>query len=289
MKRWTKFIPLLLLVLSSLVSRAQSSNLERDLLFLTDSLQAGRAFGTAGAQSVTFNILRRFKSAGLRTTVQSFEFGGKVGHNVIGVTKGWFRQYIVVGAYYDGHGILDGELFPGADSNASGVAALLNLSTSLPGFANGPIGIIFVAYDGHNAGLSGSKAFFEHYSKQYPNITLEVNLDIIGSTLEPLREGHPNYLLAIGGGKYAYSFYKANKDLDLELTFDYYGSEAFTELFQSRISDQKPFVEAGIPCVMFTSGITSNTNKPSDTVENLDLEVYSRRVAFITKWLISLL
>ena len=106
----------------------RTAELRAEVEFLCDSLCAGRGFGTVGAQAATLYLLRQLRDAGLRTTVQSFAAGGRVGHNVVAVTPGWFRRYIVVGAYFDGLGTLDGRIYPGADANASGVAAMLGCS-----------------------------------------------------------------------------------------------------------------------------------------------------------------
>ena len=243
--------------------------LEEEVLFLTDSLQAGRGFGTGGNQLVTLYLMRQFKSAGLRTSVQSFDASGKYGHNVVGVTRGWFRDYIVIGAYYDGFGTLDGVLYPGADSNASGVAALLWLSRQLPRLCDGSTGLIFVAFDGHNASLEGAKEFLSRYSTEY-RMKMMVNLDILGSTLAPVRQGHNDFLIALGAERWRLSMDSANRSTRLDLSYDYYGSKDFTRLFYNRVSEQRWFLEAGIPSVMFTSGITMNTNKTTDTAATLD-------------------
>lgn len=268
--------------------RAGGPQLREELAYLTDSLAAGRGFGSAGAQQVTFYLLRQMRSEGLRTTVQAFEHGGRTGHNVVAVTPGWFRRYIVIGAYYDGLGTLNGEMYPGADSNASGVAALLSLSRSLPELCTGDTGLIFVAFDGHNASMSGSQAFLAKYRFEYPIFQM-VNLDIIGSSLVPVSEGRPDYLIILGGAPYRFSLDRANRESRLDLSYDYYGSPAFTDLFYRKISDQKWFLEAGIPSVMFTSGITMNTNKSTDTVSRLDLPVLSRRISLIGRWVASML
>ncbi len=288
MKPRFNFILLLSLFCFCLPAKADGPQLREELGFLTDTLSCGRGFGTSSSQSVVFYLLRQMRSGGLRTTVQSFEYGGKVGHNVVGVTPGWFRKYIVVGAYFDGLGRLDGEIYPGADANASGVAALLALTRSLPAFCTGDTGLIFVAFDGHNASLSGSRAFFAKYRFEYPLCSM-VNLDILGSSLVPVSEGRSDYLIALGGYPQRFSIEEANRELRLDLSYDYYGSQAFTELFYRKISDQKWFLEAGIPSVMFTSGITMNTNKVTDSVSALDLPVLSKRISLIGRWIMSLL
>ena len=262
----------------------RTAELRAEVEFLCDSLCAGRGFGTVGAQAATLYLLRQLRDAGLRTTVQSFAAGGRVGHNVVAVTPGWFRRYIVVGAYFDGLGTLDGRIYPGADANASGVAALLALARELPAVCRGLVGVVFVAFDGHAADLAGAQAFLAQYRSVYPPV-LMVNLDLLGSSLAPVSPSRPDYLIALGGGPYRWALESAARGPRLDLTYDYYGSETFTEIFYRRVSDQRCFLEAGIPAVMFTSGITEHTNQVTDTPATLDYELLRRRIDLISAWL----
>ena len=262
----------------------RTAELRAEVEFLCDSLCAGRGFGTAGAQGATLYLLRQLRNAGLRTTVQSFAAGGRVGHNVVAVTPGWFRRYIVVGAYFDGLGVLDGRIYPGADANASGVAALLALARELPEGCCGEVGLVFVGFDGHAADLSGASAFLKRYRSVYPPV-LMVNLDLLGSSLAPVSAARPDYLIALGGGPYRMALESAARGPRLDLTYDYYGSEAFTDIFYRRVSDQRCFLEAGIPAVMFTSGITQHTNQVTDTPATLNYDLLSRRIDLIATWL----
>ena len=260
-----------------------------EVRFLADSARQGRGFGSAGACASSFYIFRQFRNAGLRTSFQSFEAAGEAGHNVIGVTPGWFRSYIVVGAYFDGVGSFDGVSYPGADANASGVAALLCMARSLPQFCRGDVGLIFVAFDGHGAGLSGSREFLARYSIEYP-IGMMVNIDQIGSSLSPLGSGREDFIIMLGGHTlpdyYMDWFSLCNRlyGANLEISDSYYGSETFTRLFY-RLSDQRPFVDNGIPSVLFTSGITMNNNKTYDIPESLNYPVMRRRIILIYHWL----
>ncbi len=295
MKRLLFFLFFLLpaaLLLRPDVASAQVADRETELRaeveFLCDSLCAGRAFGTAGAQASTLYLLRQLRDAGLRTTVQSFSAGGRIGHNVVAVTPGWYRRYIVVGAYFDAIGTLEGRIYPGADANASGVAALLALARELPACCHGEVGLVFVAFDGHAADLSGARAFLERYRPVYPPV-LMVNLDLLGSSLAPIRSGHPDYLIALGGSPYRFALESANRGPRLDLAYDYYGSESFTDVFYRRVSDQRWFLEAGIPAVMFTSGITQHTNKVTDTPATLDYGLLDRRIGLIAAWLHAML
>lgn len=287
MKRLPIFLLIFLLALPAVrISAAgpdRQAVLRAEVGFLCDSLSAGRAFGTPGAQLGTFYLLRQLRDAGLRTTVQSFSAGGRVGHNVVAVTPGWFRRYIVVGAYADGLGTLGDRVYPGADANASGIAALLALARELPADCRGEVGIVFVAFDGHKANLAGAEAFLQAFREQYPPI-LMVNLDQLGTSLAPVRRGRPDYLIALGGEPYRAALEAANTTA-LDLSYDYYGNSSITELFYRRISDQRWFLEAGIPAVMFTSGITEHTNKISDTPATLNYPLLDRRISLIAAWL----
>ena len=141
-----------------------------------------------------------------------------------------------------------------------------------------------MAFDGHAADLAGAQAFLTQYHSVYPPV-LMVNLDLLGSSLAPVSPSRPDYLIALGGGPYRWALESAARGPRLDLTYDYYGSETFTEIFYRRVSDQRCFLEAGIPAVMFTSGITEHTNQVTDTPATLDYDLLSRRIDLISTWL----
>ena len=275
----------------SLQTSAQSpdlvSELREDVAFLSDSLSAGREFGSKEALGTAFYVNKVFREAGLWTRFQIFRKEGVNGRNVIGFTPGFYDDYIVVGAHFDGLGAGEDGYYPGADSNASGTAALLALARSMK-HAGSRTGVIFVAFDAHGRDMEGSRAFLEEIGGLH-NIKMMVNLDILGSTSAPLREDRPDYLIALGASQYRYALERLNRATRLHLGYDYYGSSRFTDLFYKNISDQKWFVQKRIPSVMFTSGITMDTNRQSDTADKLDYSVMARRVLLIENWLRSLL
>ena len=114
------------------------------------------------------------------------------------------------------------------------------------------------------------------------------NLDIIGSTLSPLASGRKDYLLAISDGRWNDTIRSLNRKdgLGLDLAFDYYGSRDFTNIFYRRIGDHVPFLKAGIPCMLFTSGITMRTNKETDDAASLDYAVLRQRIILAYYWLV---
>ena len=166
--------------------------------------------------------------------------------------------------------------------------------------------IIFVAFDGNGHDLAGSEALWKMIEKgQFTDpvtggrirksmISLMVNIDQIGSTLSPVNKDRKDYMIMLGTDslpKDKRMNLEACNGLhgtNLDLCLSYYGSETFTRVFY-RLSDQKVFVDNGIPAVLFTSGITMNTNKTRDTAASLDMNILKKRVTLIYHWLESML
>ena len=272
----------------------QRDQLRRDVEFLSSELCAGRGTGTLGASEAAQLVSRRFAQYELDACtpgyISSFYTGGKIGRNVIGIQPGWGDKYIIIAAHYDNLGILEGNMYPGADSNASGVAVLLALVAELAG-NNYPQSIIFVALDAHQT-MAGAEDLLNKIQGERllnprtgrpvyaRNITSFINLDMLGSTSAPLHEGRPDYLIMLGGEKHRSLLYRLNLD-SMDIGFDYYGSSSFTDMFLYRVGDQKVFHDAGIPVGLFTSGITMLTNKREDDVDTLDYDVLEKRFTLI--------
>lgn len=290
--------------------------LEREISFLADPLCQGRSTGTAGNTEAAAWIARKFSDAGLTSfdgswskTVRTEE--GTPCHNIIGFlcgsrTKAHPEQYVIIGAHYDHLGILDGKMYPGADSNGSGVVALTSLAEMLA--MTQSIGIsyscnlIFVAFDGKERALAGSNGLWEMICGgrlKDPvtgtvigknKIAMMINIDQIGSSMAPLTRNREDYLIMLGGHSISrsdtYMLETCNTmyDINMEIGLNYYGSENFTKVFY-RISDQRIFVDNRIPAVMFTSGITMNNNKTWDEPSTLNMEVLQKRIYLIYHWI----
>ena len=176
-----------------------------DVQFLADDRQEGRGVGTAGlARSGAF-ILQGFKRAGLRVSFQDFAIprdapavlhtalGGTATRNVVGVIPGTSRalrgEVVVVGAHYDhlglgGFGALDpdstGRVHNGADDNASGTAALLEIGRRLA-HSRPARTVVLVAFSGEELGTLGSSYFVQHATPQpIDSMYAMLNLDMVG-------------------------------------------------------------------------------------------------------------
>lgn len=296
-------------------------DLVRHLEFLTSDKIAGRAAGTPQAREVAEYIAKEFEEYGLQpfrsvSYFQPFSLPGqqslsytrqykmvtgeednhqRKGYNIVGYLPASKKNadYIVVGAHFDHIGTIDGKVYPGADDNASGVAALLELAKAF-GKRYSERGdfnhnIVFVAFDGNNLNLSGSRYFASHLLTYPAKVNCMLNLDQIGSTLAPVGRNE-EYLLILGSNnlegwqKEQLDFANEYFGLGLHLDYSYYGSREFYDIFY-RLSDQQSFTERGIPALLFTSGITKLTNKEGDSLPTLNLGVLHRRIELIYRFL----
>jgi Zn-dependent M28 family amino/carboxypeptidase len=289
---------------------AGEAALRDHVAFLTDSLCAGRATGTLGSTWAISAIGQEFKSSGLLPADGSYYRGfrtdaGRTAHNVVGFLPGSGPKYVVVAAHFDHLGTLSGTVYPGADSNASGVAAMLTMARMFRHLQN--LGktyahtLIFVALDAKEQSLGGSRQLWREIENGLlrdpktgravlpEDIDRMVNIDQVGGTEAPIHRNRPDYLIMLSepadGRRDILHIANMTPGIGLDLDFSYYGSKDFTRLFYRSISDQKPFLEAGIPSVMFTSGITFRNNKPEDTADSLDYAVLRRRVLAIFHYL----
>lgn len=289
----------------------KTENIRSNVEYLCSPELGGRSTGTAGGRATATWLEGNFRVLGLQPLggawLHGFNTAEGLARNVIGLIPGSATpaRYVVLMAHYDNLGYLNGAFYPGADSNASGVAALLELAgmvtrmnTCHKIYRNGLIVVALDAKEKNQGGASelwrliSSGKLMDPVSGQpvlASQISLVVNLDQLGGTLAPLTEGNPRYLMMLSeeGDSRRSSLASANKGrgFGLELAYDYYGSKDFTRLFYRRISDQRVFLEHGVPAVMFTSGITLLNNKPQDTPDSLDYDVLHDRIRLIFYWL----
>ncbi|MEN6619716.1 MAG: M28 family peptidase [Rikenellaceae bacterium] len=281
--------------LNRYASRIDTKSLEGILTFLANDNTYGRSTGGVGNQIAGAMIREEFEKYGLipfyhQTFTQSFKVNSTIGRNIIGVVQSQYysEQYIVVSAHYDHLGVLGGKIYNGADDNASGVTALLNLArlfSEMRVAREGPRkNIIFAAFDGKEINMAGSEEFVKNLPIPEKNIICNINLDQMGSIFAP-PGADTNYVLILGANKYK-NFKKeidsANKfnNLKLDINYDFYGSATFAEIFY-KFSDQYSFVKKNIPSLLITSGIHMHTYKPTDDFYFINYPVLANRTKLV--------
>jgi len=172
-------------------------------------------------------------------------------------------QVIVVGAHYDhigygGHGLSLGPygyIHPGADDNASGTAAVLELAKAFTILSTAPKrSILFAAWDAEEKGLLGSKHWIADPTVPLDRVAVALNLDMIGR----LRDEH----LIVFGARSGYGWRRLissqNDDSGLRLDFSW---------SLKPNADYWPFFDHGIPVLMLHTGLHDQYHRPSDTAK----------------------
>ena len=176
--------------------------------FLTSTENAGRPPGGKINKRIIKYIKKEFKKAGLKRLkngyFQAFDAQIRVADknaekpvaktwNVVGFLEGsdpvLKNEYIVLGAHYDHLGLggpsskssKQNTIHFGADDNASGTAALLEIAEKLASVPKQlKRSVLFIAFGAEEQGLLGSKHFVEHPLIALPKIKLMVNMDMVG-------------------------------------------------------------------------------------------------------------
>ncbi len=189
------------------------------------------------------------------------------GHNVIGFIDNGASNTIILGAHYDhlGFGEDHNSLFTGgspqihngADDNASGTAALIELGKSLKNSKLKNNNYLFIAFSGEELGLYGSKYFTDHPTINLATANYMINMDMIG------RLNDSTHGLTIGGygTSPVWGELLTEKNKYLKIKFDSSGTGP---------SDHTSFYRKDIPVLFFFTGAHSDYHKPSDDADKIN-------------------
>ncbi len=211
----------------------------------------------------------------------------RTGINVAGRIDNGALHTVVLGAHYDHLGFGEdgnsretetGKLHNGADDNASGTAALLELAKMIKKARLKHNNYIFIAFSGEELGLFGSKYYTEHPTVDMAGINYMINMDMVG------RLNDSTHLLTVGGygtspswgALYGRDGKKRLYSENLHFHFDSSGTGP---------SDHTSFYLKNIPVLFYFSGLHSDYHKASDDFDKLN---YTGEM-FIVKHIFSLI
>ena len=236
-------------------SKERSEGVSIPVLFVTD--QARKKF-LADAQATLDMKLK-------------VDIGDKkrVGHNVIGYLDNGAAKTVIVGAHYDhlGYGedgnsmLRTGErlIHNGADDNASGTAALLEIARMVKMSKDKSQNFLFIAFSAEELGLNGSKYFSEHPTIDLKAVKFMLNMDMVG------RLNDSTKVLTVGG--YGTSpwwgqlFGGLNLKKSLVLKYDSSGTGP---------SDHTSFYRKDIPVLFFFTGLHGDYHRPTDDFDHIN-------------------
>ena len=274
MRKFREIVTFLLITSIILSTNAQNTLIERleqhVYTLASDSLQ-GRKAGTDYGRMAADYIAEQFEKIGIEPFLESSflqVFDCKF-QNVVGIIHGndsiLKHEYIIVGAHYDHLGIKKGEIYNGADDNASGVAVLIELGRELKrNQSNLKRTIILAAFDAEEIGLLGSKYFSNLPNISKDNIKLMISIDMVG------------WFKKSGKVKYHGSgTIKNGKELILNDQYIPKGLNVVDRKFEVLpfdLTDTSPFAKKGIPTFWITTGMKSPYHKPQDEAHLIDYD-----------------
>ncbi len=205
--------------------------------------------------------------------------------NIIGLVRGGDRadEYVIVGAHYDhlGYGAVASstpwrrEIHNGADDNASGTAALIEVARQVAAAGGLRRSVVFIAFTAEELGALGSYHYRDNPVAPLDATVAMVNLDTVGR-LE-------NDNLIVFGARSAAEF-----DSLLAEVNGNYGLNIVSKKEIFGFSDQNAFVEAGIPSLHFFTGAYDDYHTPDDDWQNLNYEGLSTLVSFTADFVVAL-
>jgi Zn-dependent M28 family amino/carboxypeptidase len=188
------------------------------------------------------------------------------------------NEVVVYSAHYDHIGGYGDKIFVGADDNASGCAALLEMAQAFMSLKTKPRRtILFLWVSGEEIGLLGSAAYVKNPLFPLENTVANLNMDMIGrvkgiadTTYQNPMSCQNTVFLITGNQSSDLQAIADRVEKKINLDFDYSlsGQNHPLQLFSR--SDQYNFVKNDIPVLFFSTGLHTDYHTPRDVIELLD-------------------
>ena len=268
MKRTLLFF-IALLGCATLFAQSQQERLTQHVYYLASDSLNGREAGSIDAAKAAAYIVNQFEEIGIQPYFkegwyQPFEKYGTSYKNVVGFIPGndpvLKDEYIIIGAHYDHLGIRNNEVYNGADDNASGTAAIIEMARILKQQQSTlKRSIIVAAFDAEEKGLWGSYDLAEKLDPS--KIKLMMSIDMVG-WLEKGKSLQLNGAATIKNGK------RLLKDEAEKINITISPKNFETSIFGA--TDTQGFAKKGVPTLHVTTGLKSPYHQPGDDAELID-------------------
>ena len=287
-------------VVKKYLSSITAEELQTHVVEVSSDKYNGRMTGEEGHNLVCDYIRTYYKSQHIKAPKSHSNYYQKVpkevlpdslndSQNIISYIKGseFPDEYVFITAHSDHEGIINGEIYNGADDNGSGTAAVLEMAEA---FANAvkdgyrpKRSVVFLHVTAEEVGLHGSRYYTNNPVFPLENTVATLNIDMIGRVDNRHMENE-NYIYVIGADRMStelhYIIQEANSEFtNLELDYKY-NSENDPNRYYNR-SDHYNFALKGVPVVFFFNGEHEDYTKPTDTADKINYPLLEKRAKLI--------
>ena len=227
-------------------------------------------------KSSSFEVNKKL-AVNIETKVETITLQNVAGY-IEGSDPALKKEVVVYSGHYDHVGGYGDKIYVGADDNASGCAALLEMAQAFMSLKIKPLRtILFLWVSGEEIGLFGSAAYVKNPLFPLKNTVVNLNMDMIGRTKRAADTSYqnpmsgPNTVFLISGNQSSELQAIADMvDKKIELDFDYSlsGPNHHLQLFAR--SDHYNFVKKDIPVLFFSTGLHTDYHTTRDVIELLD-------------------
>lgn len=256
--------------------------LKNNISHLASDELEGRLAGSKGEVKAAKFIKKKLKKAGLKSEIIPFNYDFKTNphdenssvnikaHNVVAYLDNKADKTIIIGAHYDHLGRnehhnstlvnSEGQIHNGADDNASGTSAVLELARMLSkNKTTEKVNYVFALFSGEEDGLMGSKSFAETVKQKYPNPIAMINLDMVGR----LNEDKALTVGGVGTSPIFAELLERMKPAGMNIAIDSSGVGP---------SDHTSFYLKDIPVLFMFTGTHTDYHKPSDDADKINYD-----------------
>ena len=287
-------------------AKIDTLDLKEHVYLLASDILEGRKTGERGQKMAVNYITAYYQHIGLSAPEKYPEYFQTVpkvffnktsesdSENIVALIEGSEKpeEVIIISAHYDHLGKVKDQVYNGADDNASGTSALMEIAQAFQAAKKQGYGpkrsILFLHLTGEESGLYGSKYYIRQPLFPLDMTVANLNIDMIGRVDRPHRNKR-NYIYLIGTKRLSTELHKLSESVNRkfsQLKLDYsFNDERDPNRFYYR-SDHYNFAKNNIPVIFYFNGEHEDYHQPTDTADKIefDLLVSRTRLIFYTAW-----
>ena len=201
--------------------------------------------------------------------------------NVVGMIEGTDArlkgEYVGIGAHLDHEGVKNGVTYPGADDDASGSTAVVQIARAVAiGGLKPKRSLVFMTFFGEEMGLLGSKFLVDNPPVPLDKMVAEFQMDMVGRDSEGAQNGDSNRvdkkeenfdtMRLVGSKRISTELHETILDMNkyVGFKFKYDAEDVYTR------SDHYNFAAKGIPIAFLFDGFHPDYHQPTDTVDKIN-------------------